>query len=221
MPPFQTLNVILEPPTGPPHPCEEPSKPRRTPSCSSTRPIRGLAGFEFGPPERLEVVPMEGFASPAASRDTRGRPVTGSWTPICCRILLPALLLVDVEPIRADRSTPWNPQSEPLRPRSRPDVGPVLQGGLQQVSFSVEGDRTDPCIDHRGRTIAFASNQHGPRTTSTFDRPRERHSPGSRRIPGRTSCRPSPRRPTTRLRLQPSGQYDIYVVDLAEDTPSA
>jgi len=95
------------------------------------------------------------------------------------------------------------------------------QGGLHQVSFVSDGDCTDPCLDRHGRTLAFASNQHGP-THDIYIRP----------IKGTTVTRIttdsgedvmptfSPDGTKVAFASNRAGQYDIYIVDLAGGHPT-
>ncbi len=142
--------------------------------------------------------------------------MTGSWTPICCRILLPALLLGGCDTTPNGLATTTTSRSLSLYgPGVQPTSGPDQQGGLQQVSFSVEGVCTDPCLDPRGRTIAFASNQHGPnydiyvRPTTGTSLTRITSDPGEDVMP---AFSPDGLRIT--FASNRAGQYDIYVVDL-------
>ena len=150
----------------------------------------------------------------------------GFCTLKCFGVLPAALLLAGCASSSSGTSAADQPDSMrqmSLYGPSTAETGPTpsSQGGLEQVSFVLDGNCTDPCIDRRGRTLAFASDQHGPThdiyvrpvdgttvtriTTDTAEDVMPTFSPDGRRIAFASNR---------------SGQYDIYVIDLAGGHPT-
>ena len=94
------------------------------------------------------------------------------------------------------------------------------RSGLTQVSFTDEGQCTDPCIDRQGTRLAFASNRHGA-THDLYVRTLE--GSASMRITNDAAedVMPafSPDGTTLAFASNRSGSYDIWMIDINGGPP--
>lgn len=156
----------------------------------------------------------------------------GSSTAFSLAIVLATSLLTGCNTGHGTSGTP-GAQADATRPSMKNFAlyGPAIDSkqatpertrpGIQQVSFADEGDCTDPCVDQRGRVLAFASTQHSP-THDIYTRPLEGRTITRLTTDAAEDVMPtfSPDGRNIAFASNRSGQYDIYIVMIDGGRPT-